>query len=54
MMMMQRNSFRAMVALAAGAVATASHAQTQSEEMPTSTPRPVTAERLGERRGGAG
>ena len=46
MMMMQRRPFAATVFLVAGALATAPHAQTQSDETPTSTFRPVTAERL--------
>ena len=46
MMMMQRSPLLATVFLATGAIATAPHAQTQSDETPTSTFRPVTAERL--------
>ena len=37
MMMMQRSPFAATVFLVAGALATAPHAQTQSDETPTST-----------------
>ena len=46
MMMKKRSPLVATVFLVAGAIATAPHAQTQADKTPTSTFRPVTAERL--------